>query len=140
MRSLVALAVALATVLSAAPALAGSVTLQAQFGFSAGFNSDWGSGCRFRAQYVQCADVPGRIIGWSGTETVKTNAELLARVLCNGETIWQGEQYQGTQIIRSPAQLPLDLTGPCWMEYQAGSVVNTPPGGGWEMQLTIFYE
>jgi hypothetical protein len=134
-------ALALALAFAAAPAQAGSVTLQAQFGLAAGFNSDWGHGCDKNAPYVQCADIPGRVIGWSGTQTVKVGGvELLARVVCNSEQIWQGEQFQGTQIILSPAQLPLELTGPCWMEYMANSPTNTAPGGGWEMQLTIFYE
>ena len=141
MKYLKTLALILALSAMTSPAFAnGSVVLQAQWGFSAGFNSDWGWGCVGSKPYIQCTSIPGTITGWSGTQTVKeAGAELLARVVCKGVTIWQGEQFQGTQIIHSPSQLP-PLTGPCWIEYQADSPSNTPEGGGWEMQLTIFYQ
>lgn len=112
-----------------------SVTLGAQYGANAGFNQQ--SGCVL-SSYAQCVQI-GKIVGWSGTQTVKASGvELLATVICNGTTIWQGEQFQGTIVIQSPAQVPASLTGPCHIEYQLDSANAIVPGGAWEMQLTLF--
>lgn len=139
MVKLISTTFALVLLALASPAWAGVAGIGQQFGFSAGFNPGV-QGCT--SIEWQCTPVPGKIVAWSGTETVKQpGAELLARVICNGTQIWAGEHYgQSTLLLQSPAVLPPNLTGPCWMEYEANSPVNTPPGGGWEMQFTIFYE
>ena len=121
----------------------GSVWLGAQFGAAAGFNQL--GGCnppQLLPGQINCAAIPGQITGWVGTQTVKVpNVELLAWVSCNGTVIWRGEQFQGTLVIPPPSQSMLQgLTGPCEIDYQLDSpTAALPPGGAWEMQLTIFY-
>lgn len=130
-----------------APALAGSVTLQAQYGVPAGYSQQTAQQSCQAIQYIQCATIPGQILGWLGTVTVKLpQIELLSQVTCNGGVIWQGEQFQGTLVVVSPAAVPPGLAGPCAVSYEASNsgpdclVTGSPACTGWEIQFTIFYQ
>ena len=135
---------ALLLALSASSAAAGSARIGAQFGASAGSVNQYTQpvDCPGEdANNVQCVQVPGQILGWSGALTVKAPyVELLAAVYCAGQVVWAAEMFKGTIPIVSPAILPPELTGPCWLEWSTNNIgASTQPNAAWEIQFTILY-
>lgn len=138
--------------LVASPALAGTVIMGGQWGVDAGLSGGSGiAACSNPSAlpYEQCVQVPGRIIGYTGTITVKhANVELLANILCGGggqangnwERLWQGEMFDGTLNLVSPTYIPSEMTGPCWLTWQALSPIALPDGAAWEMNVIIYYQ
>lgn len=119
-------------------AAAGSEAIDAQWTLNGGANQGTGKGCTGWVPGIgqPCTSAVGRIIGWAGTFTVKNpGVEALWEVACNNEVVILGESFQGTTPIVSPAMLPPELTGPCWIQWQADSPT---PGTGIEIQLVIF--
>lgn len=118
---------------------AGVASINAQYGAPVGYSEQ--SSCQTQP-YTQCLQYSNKVLGWYGTVTVKAKGvELLSWVVCgNNQIIWRGEQFLGTVIVSSPAQIPDDLTGPCWVEYQEISTYLRPPGGAWEIQLSIYFD
>ena len=137
-------------VLSVAPAGAGSATIGTEFTlYPDGLVWHWWTSCVWGPDQafdqgdgthgVQCVSVPGTIIGFAGTSTLKApGTEVLARVTCNGLTLWQGEQdAPGTVAVTGTNLAEAQFTGPCYVGIQSlGGVVR----GGYEMQLTIYYK
>lgn len=106
--------------------------------------------------------IPGKILSWYGTQTIKCHGiELLAFLkfrnneadisgVISEEIIWCGHQLvlgakdagaQNTLVIQSPAAIPPLGPGWLWVDYQA----ITPPttleeNAMWEIQMVVFYE
>src|SRR5216684_7721957 len=97
-------------------ATAGSTRIGAQYGLTQPYTENYNmpSACPgTNYNQVECVQVPGRILGWIGTVTVKKPLiEVLSAITCNGEFIWVGEQFEGTLVLVSPTNLPNELTGP----------------------------
>ena len=143
------LGVALWLVTATTSVWAGSATLGAEFTlYPDGLMWHWWTSCVWPMDQafdqgdgthgVQCISVPGVIIGFSGTSTLKApGTEVLAQVICNGVTLWRGEQDAvGTVAVTGTNLADAQFTGPCSLGIQSlGGLVR----GGYEMQLTIYY-
>lgn len=97
--------------------------------------------------------VPGRILSWYGTQTVKSyGVELLVQLHFRQEgqdgdlIIWSGHQLPwlgvtNTLLVQSPGNLPEIGPGWVWVDFQAITPETTANDNAmWEIQLTIFYE
>jgi hypothetical protein len=139
----------------AAPALAGTLNLGAQYSCPTGQTNFWtglsGGGCSTPGQ---CLPFAGRLLDCKGTQTIKASKiELLARIVCGGavtDAVWQGHQYDrgggapDTVHIDTPS-LPADAAlssgGNCWIEYQViNPLAATPPNACFEIQATCSFQ
>lgn len=97
--------------------------------------------------------IPGRILSWYGTQTVKSyGMELLVLLQFRqdgqeeGLTIWAGHQLPwlgttNTILIKSPGKLPEMGPGWIWVDFQAITPETTANDNAmWEIQLTFFFE
>ncbi len=91
---------------------------------------------------VLCAPITGEVLGWVGTQTVKQPmVEVLSVLICHGEPVWTGEQFQGTLSITSPPAISPGLTGPCWFIYEVANYGSQAAvAGAFEINLIIFYK